>query len=107
MADNNMKTNNRRNVKQYIVDAFTDSIFHGNPAAVCILDEWLSDDMMMNIAGENNLAETAFVVREGALSYCTVLVGKVGQIGNYSLSGIEAGRNAVLSQGRKESISCR
>ncbi|WP_298706491.1 PhzF family phenazine biosynthesis protein [uncultured Veillonella sp.] len=52
-------------MKQYIVDAFTDTIFHGNPAAVCILDEWLSEDMMLNIAKENNLSETAFAVKEG------------------------------------------
>jgi len=53
-------------LKQYIVDAFTDSIFHGNPAAVCILQEWPSDDLMIKIAAENNLSETAFTVKEGA-----------------------------------------
>ena len=42
------------------VDAFTDQLFQGNPAAVCIVDEWLSDELMLNIAKENNLAETAF-----------------------------------------------
>lgn len=52
-------------MKQYIVDAFTDTIFHGNPAAVCVLDRWLRDETMQAIAAENNLAETAFVVREG------------------------------------------
>lgn len=45
------------------VDAFTDRIFHGNPAAVLVLDEALSDAQMLAIAEENNLAETAFVVR--------------------------------------------
>lgn len=48
----------------YQVDAFTDSLFSGNPAAVCPLDKWLPDLVMQNIAGENNLAETAFVVME-------------------------------------------
>lgn len=43
------------------VDAFTDRRFAGNPAAVCLLDEWLPDDVMQAIAAENNLAETAFV----------------------------------------------
>ncbi|MDO9511770.1 MAG: PhzF family phenazine biosynthesis protein [Bacteroidales bacterium] len=43
------------------VDAFTDTLFHGNPAAVCIIDEWPADAMMQNIAMENNLAETAFI----------------------------------------------
>ena len=53
-------------MKQYIVDAFTDKVFGGNPAAVCIMDSWPSDDLMMNITVENNLSETAFAVREGS-----------------------------------------
>lgn len=52
-------------MKQYIVDAFTDKPFHGNPAAVCVMDRWLSDATMQAIAAENNLAETAFLVKEG------------------------------------------
>ena len=52
-------------MKQYIVDAFTDKPFHGNPAAVCVTDAWLPDETMQAIAAENNLAETAFVVKEG------------------------------------------
>lgn len=52
-------------MKQYIVDAFTDKIFRGNPAAVCILKEWISDNLMLNIAIENNLSETAFIVKKG------------------------------------------
>lgn len=47
------------------VDAFTDKPFGGNPAAVVPLDAWLSDDVMMKIAAENNLSETAFSVKEG------------------------------------------
>ena len=42
------------------VDAFSSKIFGGNPAAVCPLIEWLSDEEMLLIAAENNLAETAF-----------------------------------------------
>lgn len=53
-------------MKQYVVDAFTDKVFHGNQAAVCIMDEWLSEDLMMNITRENNFSETAFAVREGS-----------------------------------------
>jgi predicted PhzF superfamily epimerase YddE/YHI9 len=49
----------------YQVDAFTDRLFAGNPAAVCPLDAWLPDAAMQAIAAENNLAETAFFVREG------------------------------------------
>ena len=50
-------------MKQYIIDAFTDKIFSGNPAAICILDEWLSDETMLLIARENNLSETAFAIK--------------------------------------------
>lgn len=50
-------------MKMYQVDAFTQSLFKGNPAAVLVLDEWLDDALMQNIAQENNLAETAFVKR--------------------------------------------
>lgn len=46
----------------YQVDAFTNQRFKGNPAAVCPLDSWLPDAVMQNIAQENNLAETAFIV---------------------------------------------
>ena len=52
-------------MKQYIVDAFTDQVFHGNQAAVCVLKKWLPEELMMNIAMENNFSETAFVVKEG------------------------------------------
>lgn len=51
-------------IKLYQVDAFTDRIFAGNPAAVCPLTEWLPDALMQKIAMENNLAETAFYVSE-------------------------------------------
>ena len=48
----------------YQVDAFTDVLFHGNPAAICMLDKWLDDNLMQKIAMENNLSETAFVVKK-------------------------------------------
>jgi PhzF family phenazine biosynthesis protein len=51
-------------LKIYQVDAFTSSLFGGNPAAVVPLTEWLSDAMLQNIAAENNLSETAFFVPE-------------------------------------------
>ena len=53
-------------MKQYIVDAFTDRVFGGNPAAVCLLDSWLPDELLMQITRENNLSETAFAVPEGS-----------------------------------------
>jgi predicted PhzF superfamily epimerase YddE/YHI9 len=46
----------------YQVDAFSNQLFKGNPAAVCPLTEWLADELIQNIAQENNLAETAFIV---------------------------------------------
>jgi len=52
-------------LRMYQVDAFTDRLFGGNPAAVLILDAWLSDHLMQAIASENNLAETAFACRDG------------------------------------------
>ena len=52
-------------MKTYVVDAFADSLFSGNPAAVCPLEKWLPDNVMQDIAMENNLAETAFFVPEG------------------------------------------
>lgn len=51
-------------MKQYIIDAFTDKIFSGNPAAICVLEEWLSDETMLLLTKENNLSETAFAVKQ-------------------------------------------
>ncbi|WP_273568852.1 PhzF family phenazine biosynthesis protein [Maribacter halichondriae] len=48
----------------YQVDAFTEKLFSGNPAAVCVLNTWLNDKIMQQIAMENNLAETAFLVKK-------------------------------------------
>lgn len=53
-------------MKQYIVDAFTNQVFSGNPAAVCVMDRWPEEEWMMRLAGENNLSETAFIVKEEA-----------------------------------------
>jgi predicted PhzF superfamily epimerase YddE/YHI9 len=50
----------------YQIDAFTDRLFGGNPAAVCPLQTWLPDATMQSIAAENNLAETAFFVPDAA-----------------------------------------
>ncbi len=48
----------------YQIDAFTKERFKGNPAAICPLEEWLSEELMQNIAAENNLSETAFFVKK-------------------------------------------
>ena len=53
-------------MRQYVVDAFADHVFAGNPAAVCVLERWPGDDLMLSIARENNLSETAF-----AVPFCT------------------------------------
>jgi len=51
-------------IPYYQVDAFTARTFGGNPAGVCVLREWLPDDVLQRIAAENNLSETAFFTRE-------------------------------------------
>lgn len=51
-------------MKQYIVDAFTDCLFSGNPAAVCMTDRFPDESMMQSIAAENNLSETVFAVMD-------------------------------------------
>lgn len=53
-------------MKQYVVDAFTNSVFSGNPAAICVVNDWPDDRLMLDIARENNLSETAFVVKDGS-----------------------------------------
>ena len=52
-------------MEMFQVDAFTDRVFGGNPAAVLILDRWLSDTILQAIAAENNVAETAFACPAG------------------------------------------
>lgn len=52
-------------MKYYVVDAFTDELFHGNPAGVCLLERPLPEETMLKIAFENNLAETAFLMKTG------------------------------------------
>lgn len=56
-------------MKIYQVDAFTDRVFSGNPAAIVPLEEWLEDGIMQQIAQENNLSETAFFVKQEDGSY--------------------------------------
>ena len=60
-----------------VVDAFTDSVFSGNPAAVIITDSWLSDELMQSIAAENNLSETAFLVLGESSTYQIRLKDKI------------------------------
>jgi PhzF family phenazine biosynthesis protein len=50
-------------IPYYHVDAFASRVFTGNPAGVCLLADWLPDDVLQSIAAEHNLAETAFVIQ--------------------------------------------
>jgi len=52
-------------LKIYIANAFSDKKFGGNPAAVVPLNEWLSDRLMQQIAEQNNLSETAYIIPQG------------------------------------------
>jgi PhzF family phenazine biosynthesis protein len=54
-----------RELPIYQVDAFASEVFAGNPAAVCPLEAWLPDEVMQAIAMENNLSETAFILKNG------------------------------------------
>jgi PhzF family phenazine biosynthesis protein len=53
-------------IPYYEVLAFTSRLFAGNPAGVCVLQEWLPDALLQKIAAENNLAETAFFIDRGS-----------------------------------------
>lgn len=50
--------------KQYVVDTFTDQLFSGNPAAVCVLERWPDDELLLQITQENALTHTGFFVAE-------------------------------------------
>jgi PhzF family phenazine biosynthesis protein len=91
----------------YQIDAFTDRLFAGNPAAVVPLERWLPDATLQAIAAENNLAETAFFCREGegyALRWFTPTV-EVDLCGHATLASafaifrfLEPGRERVTFQ---------
>ncbi len=49
----------------YQIDAFAGRLFGGNPAAICVLEDWLDDETLQAIARENNLSETAFLIDRG------------------------------------------
>ncbi|MGI5918727.1 MAG: PhzF family phenazine biosynthesis protein [Christensenellales bacterium] len=56
-------------MQYFVIDAFTDRLFSGNPAGVCLLENWPEAAVMQSIAMENNLSETAFLVRESSGAY--------------------------------------
>jgi PhzF family phenazine biosynthesis protein len=51
----------------YQVDSFTGTLFKGNPAAICFLDRWLDDEILLDMANENNLSETGFIVKNKSM----------------------------------------
>ncbi len=86
------------------VDAFTETLFGGNPAAVCPLDAWLPDATLQAVAAENNLSETAFFVRDGGDFWLRWFTpgAEVPLCGHATLASafvimtlLEAGRDAV------------
>ena len=60
----------------YQIDAFTDTLFGGNPAVVVPLKEWLPDALLLKITQENAVAETAFFVDKGEKYICVGLLPK-------------------------------
>jgi PhzF family phenazine biosynthesis protein len=100
----------------YQVDAFTSRPFAGNPAAVCPLSAWLPDDVMLAIAAENNLSETAFFVPEGdrfALRWFTPAV-EVDLCGHATLASgfvvltrLDPGRRDVVFQTKSGALTVR
>jgi len=94
------------NIPIFQVDAVTDKMFSGNPAAVCLLEQWLTDDRMQAIAAENNLSETAVLVVQGddyALRWFTpqcVLIGQVVFGKRSCMASVEWRRRSSLRAAR-------
>ena len=98
-----------RELPLYQVDAFTSEVFGGNPAAVCPLDQWLPDDVMQAVAAENNLSETAFIVKRDEdydLRWFTPAI-EVDICGHATLASafviannLEAGRDKIVFHSR-------
>jgi len=89
-------------MRYYLIDAFTDRAFAGNPAAVCLLENPIPDELMASIAREMNLSETAFVLREGDawhLRWFTPAV-EVPLCGHGTLATARALREEGLVSGR-------
>lgn len=56
-------------MEMFVVDAFTNELFKGNPAAICFADQWPSEELMKKIAMENRFSETAFTIKESSDHY--------------------------------------
>ncbi|MBV1776159.1 PhzF family phenazine biosynthesis protein [Burkholderiaceae bacterium DAT-1] len=100
----------------YQIDAFTSERFKGNPAAVMMLEHWPSDEQLTSIAAENNLAETAFILREGAeyqIRWFTPEV-EIALCGHATLASafvicelLEPGRTAITFSSKSGSLHVR
>jgi len=75
-------------IEIFQIDAFTDKMFHGNPAAICLLTDWLNDELLKAIAVENNLSETAFVIenKDGFHIRWFTLKGEINLCGHSTLA---------------------
>lgn len=91
------------------VDAFASEPFTGNPAVVYRLDQWLDDGLMQRIAAEHNLAETAFVVREGAVWHIRWFTPatEVPLCGHVTLASAHVLVEAYGEPGRRLEFVCR
>lgn len=92
----------------YIVDAFSDTQFKGNSAAVVPVNEWLSDELMQNIATENNLSETAFIKQESLNQYAIRWFSPLTEVdfcGHATLAASYVLFNIFESQGELEFIT--
>src|SRR5262249_54368951 len=70
----------------YHVDAFTGTLFSGNPAGVCPLEKWLPDEILQRVATENNLSETAFFTREADFFHLRWFTPEVEVCGHATLA---------------------
>ncbi|WP_367971507.1 PhzF family phenazine biosynthesis protein [Vibrio scophthalmi] len=92
----------------YIVDAFSDEQFKGNSAAVVPVNEWLSDELMQNIAAENNLSETAFIKQESLNQYIIRWFSPLTEVdfcGHATLAASYVLFNVFESQGELEFLT--
>ena len=100
-------------IRLYQIDAFTNRVFGGNPAAVCPLQEWLDDETLQAIATENNLSETVYFVPRGddfELRWFTP-VAEIDLAGHPTLAAayvildiLEPGRQRVRFETRKSGV---
>ncbi|MDE7063449.1 MAG: PhzF family phenazine biosynthesis protein, partial [Lachnospiraceae bacterium] len=101
-------------MKQYVVDAFTNTVFSGNPVAICILEKPLREKIMMSIALENNFSETAFAVKRKdcySLRWFTP-AGEIDLCGHATLAAAfvilnfyEKGQNCVTFETMNETLT--